>query len=301
MAKVPAKRLPLMNDLSAIVGLEDILTRAGIPRTPNIEDAYSSLKQQPKYSAFAVEIEAKIHAYFESLQLPSEPTLYDYLVISLRPKDVIATFNWDPLLAQACVRNARFVQPPRVLFLHGNVAMAVCLDCEIVYPRGPHCSRCGRTPAPIPLLYPIKEKNYASNRFIAREWEAIRGVLRAAYLLTIFGYSAPSSDSEAVDLLREGWGLAEERNLEEIELIDIKPDDDLLEAWRAFIHTDHYRVTNSFYSSWTASFPRRTCEAMWAQLMENKWLEEHEFPRDLSWEDLRAWYTQLVEEEKEDF
>lgn len=295
------KRLPIMNDLSDIVGLDDILIRAGIPPTANIEDAYSSLKQQPELSAFAAELEAKIHAYFESLQLPPEPTLYDYLVLSLRPKDVIATFNWDPLLAQACMRNVRFVQPPRVLFLHGNVAMALCLDCEIVRPRGSSCSGCGRTPEPIPLLYPIKEKDYASNPFIAREWEAIRGALRAAYILTIFGYSAPASDLEAIELLREGWGRAAERNLEEIELIDIKPHDELRDTWRAFIHTDHYRVNESFYSSWTASFPRRTCEAMWARLMEHMWLEGYGLPSNASWEEVRSWYGQLVAQENEDF
>ena len=41
--------------------------------------------------------------YFSSLALPEHPSIYDYLVLGLRPKDVIATFNWDPFLMLAHV------------------------------------------------------------------------------------------------------------------------------------------------------------------------------------------------------
>ena len=33
-----------------------------------------------------------IFQYFSSLSLPGIPTIYDHLLLSLRPKDVIATF-----------------------------------------------------------------------------------------------------------------------------------------------------------------------------------------------------------------
>ena len=69
--------------------------------------------------------------------------------------------------------------------------------------------------------------------------------------------------------MREAWGEAEQRNLEEIELIDIKTPDELRQTWEPFIDTHHYRISHVWEDSWTASYPRRTCEAMWQALMEN--------------------------------
>jgi hypothetical protein len=49
------------------------------------------------------------------LKLPEEATIYDYLVLSLRSPDIIATFNWDPFLYQAFERNRHIGQPERFL------------------------------------------------------------------------------------------------------------------------------------------------------------------------------------------
>jgi hypothetical protein len=54
-------------------------------------------------------------------KLPNEPTIYDHLVLSLRPKDLIATFNWDPFLYQAFVRNGHVGDMPYLAFLHGTM------------------------------------------------------------------------------------------------------------------------------------------------------------------------------------
>ncbi|MHA1748548.1 MAG: hypothetical protein ACTSXN_02865 [Promethearchaeota archaeon] len=43
--------------------------------------------------------------------MTESPTIYDYLILSLRKKDVIATFNWDPLLVQAAWKNRNFDLP----------------------------------------------------------------------------------------------------------------------------------------------------------------------------------------------
>lgn len=58
------------------------------------------------------------------MKLPSEPTTYDYLVLSLRSKDLLAKFNWDTFLYQAWVRNSKFTKDlPYLSFLHRNVAI----------------------------------------------------------------------------------------------------------------------------------------------------------------------------------
>jgi hypothetical protein len=39
-------------------------------------------------------------------------------------------------------------------------------------------------------------------------------------MVTIFGYGAPKSDTEAVDLMKAAWGKVSDRNLEQVEIID---------------------------------------------------------------------------------
>jgi hypothetical protein len=45
-----------------------------------------------------------VREYFAQLELPVEPTIYDALLLSLRDKDAVFTFNWDPFLFQAHLR-----------------------------------------------------------------------------------------------------------------------------------------------------------------------------------------------------
>ena len=63
-------------------------------------------------------------AYFRILKLPETSTIYDFMLLTLRLKDLIATFNWDPFLFRAFVRNHRNVASlPQLSFLHGSVAV----------------------------------------------------------------------------------------------------------------------------------------------------------------------------------
>ena len=39
-------------------------------------------------------------------------------------------------------------------------------------------------------------------------------------MFTIFGYSAPKTDVEAIDLLKQAWGAIGDRNLEQTEIIN---------------------------------------------------------------------------------
>ncbi|TAE29753.1 MAG: hypothetical protein EAZ91_11555 [Cytophagales bacterium] len=121
------KVLPLMRNIVDVVGLQDIVN--GLPEDIKIfkedfEKLHSKLSRTKRFSREIDEIEKRIHKYFSQLQLPDEPTVYDYLILSLRhSKDVIATFNWDPFLYQAYVRNQDFVKSPGILSLHGTVAL----------------------------------------------------------------------------------------------------------------------------------------------------------------------------------
>src|SRR6266404_4532286 len=122
------RRLPLMFDFAEIVPLGPILQKSGIDwKGKNFEEIYSLIYEKPEHGGLQTEIEKTVSKYFSELRLPETPTLYDVLVLSLRKKDVIATFNWDPFLIQAWQRSARVTKSlPCLLFLHGNVAHGYC-------------------------------------------------------------------------------------------------------------------------------------------------------------------------------
>jgi hypothetical protein len=96
------RQLPLMNDLLKVVpGVREALARYGIRNTKrNFEEIYSSLVEIKALEAKS-DVEAAIFEYFSSLALPNQPTICDHLVLGLRKKDVIATFNWDPFFGSS--------------------------------------------------------------------------------------------------------------------------------------------------------------------------------------------------------
>jgi hypothetical protein len=290
------KRLPLMNDLVDLCDLREVLSSAGVSTNRNFEDIYSDLSGAGN-SKLLVAIGERTEEYFSSLRLPERPTIYDTLVLSLRSKDVIATFNWDPLLYLACWRNHKVAALPNVAYLHGNVAIGYCLEHRKKGFFGTPCSVCGALYKPSPLLYPIKQKGYSADPYISREWNTLRAALQNAFMLTIFGYAAPESDAEALEIMTSAWGDVEDRNFEQTELIDIRPEDELRSTWSSFIHSHHYDIRADFYDSWIALHPRRSCEAAWQQYFEAKFISTNPVPRVETLAELHAWFAPLLEAE----
>lgn len=293
-------KLPIMKDLVEIVGLRRIFEDANIHEPyDDFEAIYSDIAVNPTLVDLKNEIETRVFDYFNVLDLPDTPTLYDHLVLSLRPKDVIATFNWDPFLCQAASRNYRFGGAPNILFLHGNVAFAYCPICKIGQPLRVTCGKCQRELIKSPLLYPVKQKDYQDDAGIAAHWRALEHEMKHAWALTVFGYGAPKTDVEAIRIMKNAWGNTENRELEQTELIDIRSDDDLVTTWEPFIHSHHYDTWTSFYDSYIAKFPRRSGEALWAQLMECQWLDPKPFPRDVGFPELYEWLRPRIHAEHE--
>jgi hypothetical protein len=165
--------LPVMNNLAEITGVTKILEEFGIDfKHVSFEGLYSDLYSSGKYQELLERLNWGIHKYFSSLVLPREPTVYDYLVLSLRKKDFIGTFNWDPFLIQACVRNSDEVDIPFIAFLHGNVSIGHC-DSDWIKSTYPGtCSRCGNPLEPTKLLFPVKEKNYTDESYhLNNSWD----------------------------------------------------------------------------------------------------------------------------------
>jgi len=290
------QKLPVIKNFIEVVGLAELLSSNSInPPYDDFESIYSDIAADTSKTALRNEIEQRVYDYFASLRLPDNPTLYDHLVLSLRPKDIIATFNWDPFLWNAAARNRHFSKPPDLLFLHGNVAIGHCPDCKIVLCRGHNCPQCGCTIVASPLLYPVKQKNYQSDPAIAGHWRTLASALKSAWTITFFGYGAPKTDVEAIRLLKNGWGNPGKRFLEETEIIDIRKEDDLTATWNPFIHSHHYSIQSSFYDSNIAKHPRRSCEALWERVAAARFVERgDDFPKNMSFESLYNWLEPRV-------
>lgn len=288
------KRLPVMNNFIEVLDLSDLFHRAGIDfRGRNFEEIYDQLYRDEKYSNLRQELEDAIYSYFNSLRLPDHPTIYDHLILSLRSKDVIATFNWDPFLTQAYRRNAKGFKLPRLQFLHGNVTIGYCADDNVIGINGSTCIQCGVKLTPSKLLYPISEKNYHLDGFISGQWKEIENALKNAFMITIFGYGAPKSDVSAVELLKNGWGDKYARSMEQTEIIDIRDEDDLSSTWAPFIHSHHYEVHKNFNDSWIANHPRRTGEAYLNQYVLAKFIDDNPIPKDADFPELWNWFDKL--------
>lgn len=306
-AELNGKRLPSMDNFIEIVGLQDIVEN--VPenlKATNFETLYGNIHRENPNSEILVQIEEKIKEYFGNMSLPEEPTIYDYLVLSLRGKDLIATFNWDPFLYQAWIRNRKFTQDlPHLAFLHGNVAIGYSSEDKRCGPVGMQTREDGGLLEPTKLLYPIEQKNYTEDEFINIEWDRVKywlskesGTIRA----TIFGYGAPISDVEAVKLLNHAWGTPENRAMEQFEVIDITPEEQLRKRWNGFIHSHHYDITNDYFGSSLANNPRRTSESYFSHYQplspEEAFRTSNPIPKDFkTLAELWDWHKPLIEAE----
>lgn len=292
--------LPLMNELPKIIDIDNELH--DIPaylRNANFEKTFSTLYDREAGSDRLKSIERKIYDYFSSLRLPDTPTIYDYLVLSLRKKDLVATFNWDPFLWQAFERNLKFTENlPQLAFLHGNVAIGISNETKTFGPNGYLDMRTGKPFEPTRLLYPIEHKDYNSDIYIKDQWNTLSQFLKNPARVSIFGYSAPVSDIEAISIMKKAWGPPEKnQRLTQFEIIDIQSEATLKKSWKDFIFSHHYTVTNDFYKSSINKFPRRTGEVFYANYLEGKWLESNHPPRFKTLDEMWDWYKPLIEKE----
>jgi hypothetical protein len=308
MAAIPngdenGMRTSVMDGFLEKLGMAEIIENLELKtRSKNLEDIYSEIAEEPRYAEVRERLDTCIRDYFSKFKIPARPTVYDFLLLSLRKKDLVATFNWDPLLLQAYDRVSKITDDlPDLAFLHGNVLTGYCAEHKfggtIV---GRVCPVCTKPFTPSRLLYPIAKKNYNEDPFTIDNWKALRNFLKKAYIVTIFGYSAPKTDVEAVDIMNEAWGGADARNMEDFEFIDIRDEESLVATWKDFVHTHHYTYANDFFNSSMARFPRRTVEEVFDRTQNCLFLEPgRPFTKDMGFSDISKMVNDLVREERE--
>jgi hypothetical protein len=142
-------KLPSMKNFIELLKLYKLLNEWGVDyKEENFELLYDRLSRKSDKKELVERIENKVYDYFSQMKLPDKVTLYDKIILSLRPKDLIATFNWDPFLAQAYKRNIHLKKLPQIIFLHGNVEIGICLKDKVKGYVNDICRTCGSSLEP---------------------------------------------------------------------------------------------------------------------------------------------------------
>lgn len=289
-----------MNDLVDVVGFRSEVEQLGddFSSETNFELIYSKLVTSNLHGRILDEIENRIEDYFSSMQLPNETTIYDHLLLSLRTRDAIISFNWDPFLFDVFSRNRGTVGLPDIYFLHGNLRIGKCPEHDHHWgARQFYCQECGLPFERIPLLYPVGKKGFFDDTYIHGVWQEARQVFAEALVLTIFGYSAPSSDEDAVKLLESAWKKRSDRKLEHVEIVDIDNYSVLYEEWKSFTPTFHLHIRRCFFETFMANWPRRSREAVRFPMIEGIPCEAFPLRRANKLADIQKQATEIAQYE----
>ena len=80
------KELPLMQDFVEVLGLKHLLEENGVDKPyDDFEAMFSIISENKAHGSLRTELEKRISYYFEELRIPSHPTIYDHLILCLRP------------------------------------------------------------------------------------------------------------------------------------------------------------------------------------------------------------------------
>lgn len=264
------RKLPTMNQLPRILDLDDILTDDQILEAENDFESFYDKLLIANNSEITSEIEGRLYAYFDSLELSEELTLYDKLILSLRKKDLIASFNWDPLLGYAYGRNGKLMTLPHLVFLHGNVLQGLCQKGNSLGWKTIPCDICGGRFSEVPLLYPVSNKDYTTDPVLVESWKILDFYLSVAYFITIFGYSAPYTDRGARERIVNEIQENQKLRLLQLEIINLDAENLSKGNLKEIISGTHCSLGHSFEESWLNLHPRFTCEALYqATMMQN--------------------------------
>lgn len=267
------KKVPLLSNIHKILGLTEFLKKYNFSQEEleNFELLYSKVYETTKYKNLKDILEFKVYEYFNSLKLPDRITIYDYLILSLTSKDLIISFNWDPFLLQAYVRNLKVKNLPQIVFPHGNVGMGICNKCKVKGYANSICLSCGRPLEKVPLLYPISKKNYQEISIIKSEWETAKIYLNRAVGLTIFGYGAPSSDKEAYDLLKNNYKKSNSIPIARFSIINLDKEKDIQEGkWEEIFDDRMESFHTDFRQSILWHAPRVSMESIFDAILQQQ-------------------------------
>jgi hypothetical protein len=159
------------------------------------------------------------------------------------------------------------------------------------------CHHCFKELSKSKLLYPIGQKDYNSDLVIKNSWDTLIQVLSRAYIVTIFGYSAPVSDIEAKIILLDNYKNSKHLELSEIEIINTSNRDKIEETWSDMVFSHHYCIFDKLEDSYILKHPRRSCDSHASAYLQCDPVEENLFPECDNFDDLYEFLKPLILEE----
>lgn len=293
------KEVPLLKNIHNILGLTPELEKYDFSdvQMSDFEKLFSDIYGKKEYSELQEKLEYEVCDYFSKLMLPDEPTLYDYLILSLTSKDAIISFNWDPFLMQAYRRNINVGNLPKLIFPHGNAGVGLCYDCKVKGYANCICPNCYKDFEQMPLLYPIGKKDYNGKDIIKNEWAIARNVLSRAAGITVYGYGAPVTDIEAVELMKSATSISQMKDIAPFTIINLaENEEEQRQKWKDFYDVKMMLYCNTFEDSILWKNPRVSLETVFdAILQQQPRSEEKSFEKYSSLKELQDFVKTINE------
>lgn len=293
------KEVPLLKNIHSILGLTEELKNYDFSdeQMADFEKLFSDINGKAEYRELQEKMEYDVCDYFSKLQIPEEPTLYDYLILSLTEKDAIISFNWDPFLMQAYRRNICVGNLPELIFPHGNAGVGLCYDCKIKGYANCLCPQCFKELEQMPLLYPIGNKDYNSKAIIINEWNRAKEVLSKAAGITVYGYGAPVTDVEAVEMMKSANKISQMKDIAPFTIINLaENEEEQRKKWAEFYDVDMVLYCNNFEETLLWKNPRVSLETLFdAILQQNPRSEEKSFEKFSTLKELQDFVRTITE------
>ena len=267
------REVPLLKNIHNILRLTDELEKYNFSNEQmgDFEKLFSDIYGRDEYKDLQEKLEFEVCNYFGDLKIPDEPTLYDYLVLSLTEKDAIISFNWDPFLMQAYRRNIDVGNLPELIFPHGNSGVGLCNDCKVKGYAGCLCPNCFKALEQMPLLYPTGKKDYNSKSIIKNEWNRAKDVLSRAAGITVYGYSAPVTDVEAVELMKSAISISQMKDIAPFTIINLpENEDEQRRKWSEFYDVKMVLYCNESKQSLLWRNPRVSLETLFDAILQGQ-------------------------------
>ena len=267
------REVPLLKNIHNILRLTDELEKYNFSNEQmgDFEKLFSDIYGRDEYKDLQEKLEFEVCNYFSDLKIPDEPTLYDYLVLSLTEKDAIISFNWDPFLMQAYRRNIDVGNLPELIFPHGNSGVGLCNDCKVKGYAGCLCPNCFKALEQMPLLYPTGKKDYNSKSIIKNEWNRAKDVLSRAAGITVYGYSAPVTDVEAVELMKSAISISQMKDIAPFTIINLpENENEQRRKWSEFYDVKMVLYCNEFKQSLLWRNTRVSLETLFDAILQGQ-------------------------------
>ena len=264
-------KVPLLKNIHNILGLTDELNKYNFSNEEmqDFELLYSNIYNKDMYASLPRYLEKSVRDYFKKLTIPDEPTMYDYLILSLTDKDAIISFNWDPFLMQAYRRNLNVGNLPMLIFPHGNVGMGICEKCHTMGYADTLCTECYNEYQDMPLLFPIGKKDYHKHDIIKYQWKLAKEYLSRAAGITVYGYGVPDTDREAYDLIKEAYSESNIKDIAPFTIINLLSEKQTqMDKWKELLDDKMVDFAEKFEDTILWSNPRVSLEHLFDAILQ---------------------------------